>query len=110
MGVYKVLGDITGCRDFWLQRWQMQTMDKPQQLGTSQNMKESASLIGDRPPSGGMKSAEPPPAPEVCFVCGNRGHSRSYPVSSKPRPDRPKEPFFPFLDSHEPPKGYRSWG
>lgn len=60
----------------------------------------------DRPSSGGVKPAEPPPVQEICFVCGNRGHSRSYPLSSKPRPDRPKEPYFSFLDSHEPPQGY----
>ncbi|CAG9764113.1 unnamed protein product [Ceutorhynchus assimilis] len=83
----------------------MQTMDKSGQAPPKQRdspmsvpmVNQGASL--DRP-------AEPPPVQEICFVCGNRGHLRSYPLSSKPRLDRPKEPYFPFLDSHEAPKGY----
>jgi hypothetical protein len=37
----------------------------------------------------------------VCFVCGNPGQAE-YPLRSKPRDT---EPYFPFLDSHEPPAG-----
>jgi hypothetical protein len=37
----------------------------------------------------------------VCFVCGNPGQAE-YPLRSKPRD---AEPYFPFLESHEPPAG-----
>ncbi|XP_048517792.1 uncharacterized protein LOC109543563 isoform X2 [Dendroctonus ponderosae] len=92
----------------------MQTMEKPpHQLTTQTKQRESPMTIQNvetAAPSG-VKSAEPPPL-EICFVCGNRGHPRSYPLSSKPRSDRStRDPYFPFLDSHEPPKGYpKFWG
>jgi len=46
------------------------------------------------------------PARNICFVCGNVGHSDQYLLRSKPT-NNVSEPYFPFLESHEPPAGYR---
>ncbi|XP_034935974.1 uncharacterized protein px isoform X2 [Chelonus insularis] len=47
----------------------------------------------------------------VCFVCGTIGHSDQYWLRVKPLPgSAPSEPYFPFLESHEPPAGYRGEG
>ncbi len=48
-----------------------------------------------------------PSSPNVCFVCGNVGHVEQYLLRSKPNPHNNSEPFFPFLETHEPPNGYR---
>lgn len=45
---------------------------------------------------------------QLCFVCGVQTREQ-YWLRGKPRPGGPpNEPFFPFLESHEPPNGY--WG
>lgn len=43
----------------------------------------------------------------VCFVCGNVGHKEQYWLRSKPNACNTAEPYFPFLESHEPPVGYK---
>ena len=46
----------------------------------------------------------------VCFVCGNVGHPEQYWLRVKPSSSPsggPSEAYFPFLESHEPPAGYR---
>lgn len=41
----------------------------------------------------------------VCFVCGSVGNFPLYSLRVKQNPARPSEPFFPFLEKHEPPTG-----
>lgn len=41
----------------------------------------------------------------VCFVCGNVGKFLLYPVRIRLNPARLAEPYFPFLETHEPPAG-----
>ncbi|RZF32828.1 hypothetical protein LSTR_LSTR011474 [Laodelphax striatellus] len=43
----------------------------------------------------------------ICFVCGSTGHPDQYPLRIKPSSSNPAEAFFPFLETHEPPAGYR---
>lgn len=65
----------------------------------------------------GMEATfQPPPASligvtdnniRVCFVCGNVGHPGQYWLRVKPSATSGSEPYFPFLESHEPPANYR---
>lgn len=58
----------------------------------------------------------PPPTddggvPRICFVCGTLSHNEQYWLRVKQAPgSAPNEPFFPFLESHDPPIGYRGEG
>lgn len=45
---------------------------------------------------------------EICFVCGNAGHPEHYWLRIKPSTTSPNEPYFPFLESHEPPANYNT--
>lgn len=42
----------------------------------------------------------------ICFVCGSVGNFEQYYLRSKQNVANPAEPYFPFLDTHEPPAGY----
>jgi hypothetical protein len=42
---------------------------------------------------------------EKCFVCGSSGASDSYQLRVKANCEKPSEPFFQFLETHEPPNG-----
>ncbi|KAL6268762.1 hypothetical protein P5V15_001887 [Pogonomyrmex californicus] len=64
-----------------------------------------------------LTNAQPNPSVEdgggarICFVCGAVGHSEQHWLRVKPSPGgSPNEPYFPFLESHEPPNGYRGEG
>lgn len=43
----------------------------------------------------------------ICFVCGSGGHPEQYWLRSKPNPSNGSEAYFPFLETHEPPIGYK---
>lgn len=43
---------------------------------------------------------------KVCFVCGSLRHSDQYLLNIKPRLDSANEPYFPFLEKHDPPTKY----
>jgi len=46
-------------------------------------------------------------SPNVCFVCGSAGHFEQYWLRIGPNSADNAEPFFPFLETHEPPMGYK---
>lgn len=45
--------------------------------------------------------------PNTCFVCGKCGNFDVYTLRVRQNVDRPNEPYFTFLESHEPPNGLR---
>lgn len=63
-----------------------------------------------------LTNAQPNPLEDgggirICFVCGAVGHSEQHWLRVKPSTGgSPNEPYFPFLESHEPPNGYRGDG
>lgn len=40
-----------------------------------------------------------------CFVCGACGNFTTYPLRVRQNPERLTDPYFPFLENHEPPDG-----
>ncbi|XP_076389811.1 MAP7 domain-containing protein plexus isoform X1 [Megachile rotundata] len=82
-------------------------------------MMENKLYVKNEPGLDGQSLANPQPNPpsediggaRVCFVCGTVGHGEQYWLRVKPSPGgAPNEPYFPFLESHEPPAGYRGEG
>lgn len=81
---------------------------------------ESKLYVKNEPGLEGQSIANPPSVslasdegggPRICFVCGTLGHNDQYWLRVKPSlGGSPSEPYFPFLESHEPPAGYRGEG
>ncbi|KAG5680528.1 hypothetical protein PVAND_010034 [Polypedilum vanderplanki] len=42
---------------------------------------------------------------DKCYVCGANGASDAYQLRARPNSEKPSEPFFQFLETHEPPTG-----
>lgn len=61
--------------------------------------------------SGGMyikrEDAAKTASQNICFVCGNVGHTEQYLLRANSNPHDSTDPFFPFLETHEPPSGYK---
>ena len=47
------------------------------------------------------------PAQNICFVCASVGYYDQYFLRIRPNPADAAEPYFPFLETHEPPIGYK---
>lgn len=65
---------------------------------------EEQSLANPQPNSSaedGMGGAK------ICFICGAVSRGDQHWLRAKQNPNAPNEPFYPFLESHEPPNGYR---
>ncbi|XP_044735666.1 uncharacterized protein LOC123297892 isoform X2 [Chrysoperla carnea] len=87
-------------------------------LPTEQTPQETSPSTNTIPTTNNTNNSKPIPSrrlstksytetPEnVCFVCGNKGHSEQYLLAVKPSQTNVNEPYFPFLESHEPPSGY----
>lgn len=54
---------------------------------------------------GGSATDEPAQGTK-CFVCGAMGALERFQLRIKPNIERPTEPYFSFLETHEPPTGY----
>lgn len=61
---------------------------------------------GDKPPSNGEDGGDLRKDSSKCYVCGSNGASDHHQLRIKPNVERPQEPYFPFLETHEPPSGY----
>ncbi|XP_014612893.1 PREDICTED: uncharacterized protein LOC106791622 [Polistes canadensis] len=76
-------------------------------------MMDSKVFIKTEPGLEGQSLPTPQPNPptddtggtKICFVCGSIGHADQYWLRVKPSPGS-NEPYFPFLEAHEPPAGY----
>ena len=74
------------------------------EAGGMASMASMASVVG----SGAAGGVAPDAAQSrICFVCGSVGYKEQFWLNIKPNPNIPSEPYFPFLESHEPPSGYR---
>lgn len=71
--------------------------------GAKQQIPPSTPANG--PPSSNTEDSGPP-TNSKCYVCGSMGASDQFLLRMKPNVERPQEPYFPFLETHEPPTGY----
>ncbi|EDS28853.1 conserved hypothetical protein [Culex quinquefasciatus] len=62
-----------------------------------------------------QQSQQQPPAASsddpsnICYVCGARGARDQFYLRVRPNPDRPSDPYFPLLETHQPPAGVPQW-
>lgn len=62
-----------------------------------------------------QQSQQQPPAASsddpsnICYVCGARGARDQFYLRVRPNPERPSDPYFPLLETHQPPAGVPQW-